>query len=120
MLALPLLLVDSLGVLAVALLVLGLAVAPYMISVFTLAERITPVQRTGGAMTALAATTGLGYAIGSAVAGRLADWGGHTPAFAVTVGAGVLATAVATCAAPTLRARQAATAPDREPELVDA
>lgn len=119
-LSLPLLLVDSLGVLAVALLVLGLAVAPYMISVFTLAERITPVQRTGGAMTALAATTGLGYAIGSAVAGRLADWGGHTPAFAVTVGAGVLATAVATCAAPTLRARQAATAADREPELVDA
>jgi MFS family permease len=119
-LSLPLLLVDSLGVLAVALLVLGLAVAPYMISVFTLAERITPVQRTGGAMTALAATTGLGYAIGSAVAGRLADWGGHTPAFAVTVGAGVLATVVATCAAPTLRARQAATAPDREPELVDA
>lgn len=118
-LSLPLLLVDSLGVLAVALLVLGLAVAPYMISVFTLAERITPVQRTGGAMTALAATTGLGYAIGSAVAGRLADWGGHTPAFAVTVGAGVLATAVATCAAPTLRARQAATAPDREPELLD-
>ena len=46
--------------------------------------------------------------------------GGHTPAFAVTVGAGVLATAVATCAAPTLRARQAATAADREPELVDA
>ena len=81
-LSLPLLLVDSLGVLAVALLVLGLAVAPYMISVFTLAERITPVQRTGGAMTALAATTGLGYAIGSAVAGRLADWGGHTPATA--------------------------------------
>ena len=75
-LALPLLFVDSLGVLAFALLVLGLAVAPYMISVFTLAERVTPVQRTGAAMTALAATTGLGYAVGSAIAGRLADWAG--------------------------------------------
>jgi MFS family permease len=109
-LSLPLLLVGSLGVLAFALLVLGLAVAPYMISVFTLAERITPVQRTGAAMTALAATTGLGYAVGSAIAGRLADWGGHTPAFAVTVGAGLLATVVAGSAGPTLRAEQATAA----------
>ncbi|MDN5895562.1 MAG: hypothetical protein L0H93_16245, partial [Nocardioides sp.] len=29
---------------------------------------------------------------GAAVAGQLADWGGQTPAFAVTVGAGVVAT----------------------------
>jgi MFS family permease len=109
-LSLPLLLVGSLGFLAIALLVLGLAVAPYMISVFTLAERITPVQRTGATMTALAAATGLGYAVGSAIAGRLADWGGHTPAFAVTVGAGLLATVVAGSAGPTLRAEQAAAA----------
>jgi len=109
-LALPLLLVGSLGALAIALLVLGLAVAPYMISVFTLAERITPVHRTGAAMTVLAATTGLGYAVGSALAGRLADWGGHTPAFAVTVGAGLLATVVAGSAGPVLRREQAAAA----------
>jgi MFS family permease len=109
-LSLPLLLVGSLGALAIALLVLGLAVAPYMISVFTLAERITPVQRTGAAMTVLAATTGLGYAMGSAMAGRLADWGGHTPAFAVTVGAGLLAAVVASSAGPVLRRKQAAAA----------
>jgi MFS family permease len=42
-------------------------------------------------MTALAAATGLGYAIGAALAGRLADWGGHTPAYAVTVVAGAAA-----------------------------
>jgi MFS family permease len=116
-LSLPLLLVNSLGLLALALLVLGLAVAPYMISVFTIAERITPVQRTGAAMTALAATTGLGYAVGSAIAGRLADGGGHTPAFAVTVGAGLLATLVATSAVSILRAEQAATAQQPETEL---
>jgi MFS family permease len=109
-LSLPLLLVGSLSALAIALLALGLAVAPYMISVFTLAERITPVQRTGAAMTVLAATTGLGYAVGSAIAGRLADWGGHTPAFAVTVGAGLLATAVAASAGPVLRREQDAAA----------
>lgn len=57
---------------------LGFAVAPYMISVFTLAERLTPPQRIGAAMTLLAATTGIGYAVGASVAGQLADRGGHT------------------------------------------
>ena len=59
---------------------LGLTVAPYMITTFTLGERVTPASRTGAAMTALAAAMGLGYAIGAALAGRLADWGGDTPA----------------------------------------
>ncbi|AKU15617.1 MFS transporter [Luteipulveratus mongoliensis] len=90
-LALPLLMVRSLATLAPVLLVLGLSVAPYMITTFTLGEQLTPASRTSAAMTLLAAATGLGYAAGAAIAGRLADWGGHTPAFAVTVAAGVLA-----------------------------
>lgn len=107
-LSVPLLLVDSLGALAGVLLVLGVAVAPYMISVFTLAERITPPHRTGAAMTVLAGATGLGYAAGSSAAGALADWGGHTPAFAVTVVAGGLASLLALLAAPSLRRHQEA------------
>lgn len=90
-LAVPLLLVDSLALLVPVLLVLGLSIAPYMITTFTIGERVTPLSRTGAAMTLLAAATGLGYAVGAAVAGRLADWGGHTPAFAVTVAAGAVA-----------------------------
>jgi len=93
-LASPLLLVGSLGALVPVLLVLGCSVAPYMITTFTLAERVTPPSRTGAAMTVLAAATGLGYAVGAALAGRLADWGGHTPAYAVTVGAGAAAVLV--------------------------
>lgn len=96
LLSLPLLRVGSLGGLAPVLLILGFSVAPYMITTFTLGERITPPSRTGAAMTLLAAATGLGYAIGAAIAGRLADWGGHGPAFAVTVAAGVLAVVVST------------------------
>lgn len=106
-LSLPLLLVDSLGSLAVVLVVLGVAVAPYMISVFTLAERITPTRRTAAAMTLLAATTGVGYALGSSVAGQLADRGGHSPAFAVTVAAGVLATVLMASGGRVLRSREA-------------
>ena len=106
---------NSLGALAAALGLLGFAVAPYMISVFTLAERITPIQRTGAAMTVLAGTTGFGYAVGSSVAGRLADWGGHTPAFAVTVSAGALATILALAAGATLRKAQLAATVHAEP-----
>ncbi len=115
-LTLPLLAVDGLGLLAVVLLVLGLAIAPTMITTFTVTERIADVRRLGAAMTILAATTGLGYAVGSSVAGRLADWGGHRPAFAVTVAAGVLATTLALAGARTLRHAQArAGATDLEP-----
>jgi MFS family permease len=71
--------------------VLGVAVAPYMIAVFSLAERVVPSSRVGAAMTMLASATGVGYALGSSLAGRLADESGATAAFGVTVGATVLA-----------------------------
>ncbi|GAA6524797.1 MFS transporter [Intrasporangium sp. DVR] len=101
-LSVPLLLVGSVGTLVPVLLALGVSVAPYMITTFTLGERITPPTRVGAAMTLLAAATGLGYAVGAAVAGRLADWGGHTPAYAVTVAAGALAVAISWSGAPLL------------------
>ncbi|KNX39531.1 MFS transporter [Luteipulveratus halotolerans] len=94
-LSLPLLEVGSLMTLAPALLVLGLSIAPYMITSFTLGEQVTPPSRVSAAMTLLAASGGLGYAAGAALAGGLADHGGHTPAFAVTVAAGVLAVTIA-------------------------
>lgn len=94
-LALPLLVVDSLLPLALVIAVLGFAVAPTMISAFALAGVLGPQQRIGTAMTYLAGATGTGYAVGAAIAGRLADEGGHGPAFAVTVGAAALCAAVA-------------------------
>ncbi|CAM3738599.1 MFS transporter [Nocardioides zeicaulis] len=93
-LSLPLLVVDSLGGAAVTVLLLGFAVAPYMIAVFSLAERVVPPARVGAAMTMLASATGMGYALGSSLAGRLADTSGTsgaTAAFGVTVGATVVA-----------------------------
>lgn len=115
-LVLPLLAVDGLGLLAIVLLVLGLAVAPTMITTFTLSERITPPRRLGAAMTILAATTGLGYAIGSSLAGQFADWAGHRPAFAVTVGACVLAMTLALAGARVLRRAQGG--PEPAPAVV--
>nr|WP_245935265.1 MFS transporter [Acidipropionibacterium virtanenii] len=90
-LALPLLAVGSLGTLVPELLVLGLAVAPYLITLYSVAERAARPSRIGMVMTMLAATTSLGYSVGTSIAGRLADWGGHTPAYAVTVAAALVA-----------------------------
>ncbi|WP_370890646.1 MFS transporter [Janibacter sp. GXQ6167] len=106
-LALPLLFVGSITMLIPGLLVLGVCIAPYMITIFTLAERVVPAHRLGAAMTALAAITGLGYALGSSIAGRLADWGGHTPAYAVTAAAGLLALLLTTLGRSALRRAQA-------------
>jgi MFS family permease len=87
----PLLLVDSIGGLIAVVLLLGIGVAPYMIGVFSLGEQAVPQSRVGTAMTLLAGATGIGYAIGSSIAGRLADVSGYTAAFAVTVTAMALA-----------------------------
>ena len=67
--------VDSLGWLGAVLLVLGVVIAPYMITVFTLAERKVPPERSGAAMTLLSGVTGLGYAVGST--DRRASWPMH-------------------------------------------
>jgi MFS family permease len=103
LLSAPLLVVDGLAGLTVTVLALGLAVAPYMIGVFSLGERIVPAGRVGTAMTLLASATGVGYAVGSSVAGRLADAHGHTAAFAVTVTVTVLASLLALTQRPRLR-----------------
>jgi MFS family permease len=87
----PLLLVHSLGPLVAAVAVLGFAIAPFMISVYSQAEHAVPPARSALAMTLLAGATSIGYACGAGVAGSLADSSGHTAAFGVTVGATVLA-----------------------------
>ncbi|MGA9102150.1 MFS transporter [Aeromicrobium sp.] len=100
----PLLLVDSIGPLMGVIGLLGFAVAPYMISNFALAGHLVADDRIGMAMTMLAGATGVGYALGSSVAGRLADAAGsHTPAFAVTVTAAALALLLSLAAQQLLR-----------------
>lgn len=86
-LALPLLAVGALSQLVLALILVGFLVAPVMITIFTLGEQVAPPARLTTAMTLINAMNGLGYALGAGLAGRLADVGGHRPAFAVTVGA---------------------------------
>lgn len=99
----PLLLVDSVASLIGVIALLGFAVAPYMISNFALAGILVPLHRVGTAMTLLAGATGVGYAVGASIAGRLADHHGHTAAFSVTVSAAALAVLLAVTANRALR-----------------
>ncbi|WP_250506835.1 MFS transporter [Bowdeniella massiliensis] len=105
-LSIPLLFVHSLGWLTLVLAIMGFGIAPLMITNFSVVEMVTPPTRLGVVMTMLASVTGLGYAVGSSTAGRLADWGrtatingevigGYTPAYAVTVTGALLAVIVA-------------------------
>jgi MFS family permease len=64
-------------------------------------------------MTMLASATGLGYALGSSLAGRLADTSGATAAFGVTVGATVLAVVLMTSQQRRLRTATAAAEADQ-------
>ncbi|MFI6405942.1 MFS transporter [Streptomyces sp. NPDC050548] len=74
-----------------AMAVAGVTVAPYMISLYALTERLAPADRATAALTILCAGGPLGTATGQALAGYLTD--GHGPA-----GAFLLAPAAAMAA----------------------
>ncbi|MEV0840445.1 MFS transporter [Actinocatenispora sera] len=81
-----------------AMAVLGLLVAPYLITVYALAERIAPPGRTATVLTLLAAGIVAGVALGAGLAGTLADRYGFRGAFAVPVAAGLIALLLAATA----------------------
>jgi MFS family permease len=60
----------------------GCCIAPYMISVYSLGERLGGSGRTAAVMTLLSSGVAVGYAAGSTAAGALADLGGFRLAFA--------------------------------------
>ncbi|MER7379690.1 hypothetical protein [Streptomyces lanatus] len=85
----------------VAVAVAGCAVAPYMISLYALTERLTPPERAAVAMTVLCAGGPLGTAAGQAAAGVLVQTHGLD---------GPLLVALAVAAAALLLALSAVTA----------
>ncbi|WP_110181846.1 MFS transporter [Nocardioides solisilvae] len=124
LLSLPLLAVDSLGGLVLVVLALGFAVAPYLISVFSLGERALPPGRSSLGLSLLGSAVGIGYAVGAGLAGRLADalgdGRGHTAAFAVTVSATAVAIALAaSLQRPARRLAAAASAAEPAHPLLD-
>lgn len=86
----PMLVVPSMALMAPAALLAGVAISPTLIASFGLVDALVLApQRTEG-FTWLVSGLGTGVAVGSALAGAVADAAGARPAFAVAVGGGLL------------------------------
>ncbi|MFG2890852.1 MFS transporter [Streptomyces sp. NPDC048248] len=99
----PLLYVGSLGALYAVVVILGVAFAPHMITLFGLTERTVPRGRMAESMAFLTSAVVGGQALALAAAGRLADAYGPPAAFAVAVGAAALILLVALAVRPAPR-----------------
>lgn len=85
--ALPLLAVDGLGTLSLAVTVLGLTYAPNIITMFALTERVAPPERMAEAMALLGSGIILGTSAGAMASGPIAETAGHAGAFALSCAA---------------------------------
>ncbi|MFZ3453018.1 MFS transporter [Arthrobacter sp. 7Tela_A1] len=85
--AMLLLLPGGVPEMLVVLFILGIPVGPTMVSIFGIGAQLAPRHLMGTVMTLLASGTVTGTAIGSALAGPLAEDYGHGAAFWVSAGA---------------------------------
>ncbi|MFI1379319.1 MFS transporter [Embleya sp. NPDC020886] len=92
---LPLLLGGGLWGTAGTVAVLGLAIAPHLIAIFGLAERVAPIERMAEAMTLLGNGLIIGQGAAAVAAGQLAGGYGYTAAFGLTCTAAAVAALVA-------------------------
>ncbi|MFD5972856.1 MFS transporter [Streptomyces bacillaris] len=91
----PLLLAGNLPLLAVALFVAGISVAPTMVTTMALVEAHVPRTKLTEGMTWTSTGLAVGVALGSSAAGWVVDAAGAKAGYAVPVAAGALAAAVA-------------------------
>jgi MFS family permease len=104
-LSLLLLLPTEVVPMLVVLLLVGLPVGPTMVTIFTIGGKVAPDERLGTVMTLLASGVVLGSALGSGVAGAIAETYGYQGAFLVAVGASVAMLAVSILGAIMVRNR---------------
>lgn len=112
--AIPAPFVGSVWLLGLLSLVAGLAVAPTLITSFSLVERLVPPQRLTEGLTVLMAGLTVGFALATPTAGVIIDARGASAAFGLTTTCALLAAVVCLLGTPylgrSLRAAEAATA----------
>ncbi|GAA0689852.1 MFS transporter [Kitasatospora atroaurantiaca] len=113
--SLPLLAVQSVTGLALAIGCLGVAIAPQMITMFGLVERTVPAARLGEAMAALVSSITLAQSAGTLAAGWVADRYGPTSPFRVTCAAAAAALLLAALTATSRRYRRPVSSEERAP-----
>jgi len=104
---LPLLFLAAVNipVLAVLAFVIGLGIAPTLITSFSLIERVVPSTALTEGMAWLTTGLSIGYGVAAALVGRMADAYGARAAFSVTIGSGLLVGALALALHAQLRER---------------
>ncbi|MBY8887131.1 MFS transporter [Streptomyces sp. PTM05] len=110
----PLQLVGNLPVLAVALFVAGLSVAPTMVTTMALVEQLVPRAKLTEGMTWTSTGLAVGVALGSSAAGSVVDAAGAAAGYVVPGAAGAAAAVVAF-----LGYRRLRPAPEREGPQAD-
>lgn len=90
---LPLLVADTVPLLAIAVFVSGIAISPTFITAFGLIERLVPAAQLTEGITWVTTGIGIGMALGSFAAGWVVDEFGAQNGFWVSVGAGLIALA---------------------------
>ena len=105
---LPLLWVDGIAALAVAVLVAGVCFAPTMIVAMSLVERRVPGHQLTEGMTWLLAGLNIGVALGAAASGQVVDGLGARAGFVIAAGAGAVVLVMAIWAQQRLRRAPAA------------
>jgi MFS family permease len=90
--ALPVLflLASNIGVLAACAFVAGLGIAPVLITLYGLIERLVPAESLTEGLAWLITGLSVGYGAGAALVGGIADAHGARSAFGVTIGAGLV------------------------------
>jgi MFS family permease len=101
----PLYFVDSLPLMGATLFVAGFAIAPTMIAAMSLTEATVPAGRLTEGMAIMQTGLVAGVAPGATLSGLVVDHQGASPAYLVSVGAGVVA-ALAALLLPRARAAQ--------------
>jgi predicted MFS family arabinose efflux permease len=92
---LPLSFIDGLWLLGLALFVAGFAISPTLVATVSLIDDTVPGERLTEGITWVTTGLGLGVAVGAAVAGRIIDDLGASPAFWVCTASGASAALVA-------------------------
>ena len=115
----PLLIVDSVPLMAGAAGLAGLAVSPTLIAGYGLVERLSPIGALTEGLAWVSTAVGLGIALGASASGQLVDLGGAGWGFAVCV-ASAGSAAVVAVAGSRLVSRPTRPEPDSRGSLVSA
>jgi len=113
-------LLPNIPVLIVASFIAGLAVAPTLISLFSLAERLVPPRQLTEGLTWANSAPAIGFALGSSLGGQLIDVRGTSWSFLLAWAGTILTLAVALLARPTfLRGAAGRSAPAPVPNPLE-